>query len=76
MLPHLEPLLRSKEYHPLGQQFVQKVLSLLLLTEIVLSPLSDEALKVVGVLLHPDHHALQHQPHGVDAAEVSLVINN
>ena len=51
----------------LGQQFVEQILGFLLLAEVVLGALSDEVLEVVGVLLHPQHHALQHQPHRVDA---------
>lgn len=62
----LSPPVLTVGSHSLGQQLVQKVLSLLLLTEIVLRPLRDEALQVVGVLLHPEHHGLQGQSHGVD----------
>ena len=38
-----------------------------LLVQVALSALLHQGLQVVGVLLHPQHHALQHQPHRVDA---------
>ena len=46
---------------------MQKMFGSVFLNQIVLGPLLDQVLQVVGVLLHPDQQALKNKAHGLTA---------
>ena len=53
---------------------MQKMFGSVFLNHIVLGPLLDQVLQVVGVLLHPDQQALKNKPQGVTATKKKHII--
>ena len=58
----------------LWKQLMQKTFSFVFLHQVVLGPLLDQVLEVVGVLLHPVQEALQDNAHGRTANNVYRVV--